>query len=1022
MLNTRLEGYPSGSPVACLWQGQLLVAWVDSDRGDAIGLAVGDAVTAGQYAPSISQPGIVSGDGAIALTTFLGRVYLGWRDVAAGTLFVAYSTDATTFSAPIAVGATAQAGLTLHGDEQLYASWIQPGSRRTVIATSVDGLSFLPPVVLNQEVDFPPALTTFDHPFHGHRLVMVSSFDTALYFSSSPATNIGGLDASPVKLFGGDSAPSVCFSGPPFNETPGPTIAMSMDDTLALLSVDIDGAHFSGVTKGPYADGDPAVVAVDGDLLIAYRVLEDFTRHLYVGSWAEVFGIPDDMRDKVGKRCDPSQCTDDPRLVCVRTGEIDLVQRPAEVSNGRRGDLVLTPADGDGVIGTILKSLDPHQFYDHMGILTSDGGEIRHCTESKSRVIDDESYYTGTLLGDPAPTDGLRPDLVKYGWPGPMTQTVQDGFFDGWNKGLNPEWSYREAPDLLQTQEQKDAFFDPEHRETPVRISNLTYTPTYRTDHPGPIWPLLVRPPRDVAARLPWVRWALNRVADAAIDTRGHYSFYAYSEAIAASARLAPPPGDAEWNGLPSGADWPAGRPGLVCSTFIWFAVRKAFGSMSPAVLLDHDPGKPQDGTNRTQNLLVPVDGLYAYHADERTASGIALHDWIVAKVRGVVKRRADAQLDGLTRVGIGAAAGAVAGAPWGLLGATLSPSDAEQLVEGLTDMAEQVANGVCNAFVSDTPANTHGTDWKTPGGGLSVSPDDILNYWDSPTLTGDLRAGLWGDSERLMLVNPRPEMVDVGRLALSPGIAHVTGLVGYRGEPMVGAKVAIGCRTSYTDIEGRFVLDVPSSPEGTAPDQLVRAQAYWYSPPGMVSAKLRVNLPVGLCNLGDIELEPPPEWRRRVELHGELRMHHQVMFGHDTSNQGPWSSSTFVQSDPAMAATHYATYAAALTQSFAGGTERCGGERATFSGQVSLYDAFPPPGAPPTTPPPDGPLAVTIDWRFAMFDGKDGDEEEIVTDTGQFTVPPGESRILDISLKDADLPPDRAYATITVDNTTNPA
>jgi hypothetical protein len=169
----------------------------------------------------------------------------------------------------------------------------------------------------------------------------------------------------------------------------------------------------------------------------------------------------------------------------------------------------------------------------------------------------------------------------------------------------------------------------------------------------------------------------------------------------------------------------------------------------------------------------------------------------------------------------------------------------------------------------------------------------------------------------------------------------------------------------------------------------------------------------VGPNNLGDIRLRPPPEWRRRVELHGELIMKHQVMFGHDTIDNHPWSGSCFVQCDPDMAAIDKTAYDAAIHHAFSTSTGRCGGERALFSGTVSMYD---PTGPDPA--PTEGPLAAIVDWRFGMWDGEDGDEDEIHFQTGQT----GQTRVINPSLRDQDIPPDRAHADITVDNLVNPA
>src|SRR5918993_3008796 len=75
-----------------------------------------------------------------------------------------------------------------------------------------------------------------------------------------------------------------------------------------------------------------------------------------------------------------------------------------------------------------------------MGIMIDDGWTVRHATMAHERVKD---YNTGSIFGKPAPTNGIRPDALKYGWPGTITQSVQNGFFEweGFNDGANPEWN-----------------------------------------------------------------------------------------------------------------------------------------------------------------------------------------------------------------------------------------------------------------------------------------------------------------------------------------------------------------------------------------------------------------------------------------------------------------------------------------------------------------------------------------------------------------------------------------------------
>jgi hypothetical protein len=151
--------------------------------------------------------------------------------------------------------------------------------------------------------------------------------------------------------------------------------------------------------------------------------------------------------------------------------------------------------------------------------------------------------------------------------------------------------------------------------------------------------------------------------------------------------------------------------------------------------------------------------------------------------------------------------------------------------------------------------------------------------------------------------------------------------------------------------------------------------------------------------------------------------MNHQVMFGHDTIDHSKWVNSSFVQIDPNMAETHRAEYDAARTQSFETSTKRCGGERARLSGVVSMFD----PTArgsdgQPLSPPAEGALSIIVDWRFGMWDGSDGDEEEIDHQAGTLVVGPGQSKDLSTALRDGDVPPDRARILITIENNVNPA
>src|SRR5260370_27206460 len=135
--------------------------------------------------------------------------------------------------------------------------------------------------------------------------------------------------------------------------------------------------------------------------------------------------------------CDCNSCPADPTLTCSYIGE-DQFAEDAYIANAYRGNLLLTPGDSRGVIGGLLHALNAPQHYSHMGIVAADHNLIRHCTMSQDRLTAKE-YFSGSLLGIPAPLDGLNPDHVQFGWPGTITQSVYQAFFaDQYGDTLTP--------------------------------------------------------------------------------------------------------------------------------------------------------------------------------------------------------------------------------------------------------------------------------------------------------------------------------------------------------------------------------------------------------------------------------------------------------------------------------------------------------------------------------------------------------------------------------------------------------
>ena len=171
--------------------------------------------------------------------------------------------------------------------------------------------------------------------------------------------------------------------------------------------------------------------------------------------------------------CPPGTCDIDDHH-CAHEGDFRFMRVPANVPYARTGDLVLSPGDGRGLISGIVASLSPNQVYDHMGIFLDNGWTIRHCTGSEDHMQDDRLYTSEISIklagiieldNEKVPLNGLRPDLVRFGWPGSITQTVEEVFRNGRNS-LNSRWNYAAHHAGADTE-------DPDSPGAPFRIYHL---------------------------------------------------------------------------------------------------------------------------------------------------------------------------------------------------------------------------------------------------------------------------------------------------------------------------------------------------------------------------------------------------------------------------------------------------------------------------------------------------------------------------------------------------------------------
>lgn len=762
---------------------------------------------------------------------------------------------------------------------------------------------------------------------------------------------------------------------------------------------------------------------------------------LMIAPYDLAFDLPAELKALLDQDCNASICPPDPRLICAATNELVWVWEPPNIMNAHRGDVVLTPADGAGIIGTLLSATEPKQFFDHMGIMVEDHTLIRHCTMAHKRVKA-EHYYTGSVLGaQPAPTDGLRPDLVKYGWPGTMTQTIEDAFFTGFNSwsprpgaapqtSLNPRWDYYAlhpgTPRLAQpgpgaSGEELEAFnkrrlfYDPERTDDSYPIQNMPNVPAYRADMDQLLFGRVVKPSPELEAKDPSVRAALHRVADAAEQIQAHYRFYAYSQARIGIDRSfdAPPQGDQAWQGLAKGADWAAGTHPLVCSSFVWAAVQRASKAQLPRLFLEGET------TELPEELLgsPPIDGLYRYTEDERRKAGEALASMLADGVRREVRNNLATLEDefpflvNLTKYGVAAFISLLTG-PVAFAAAALgcTPTHIADLALLFNDMPDQLANQMCNTFAFDRANDTDSDDWHDPDDGLAVSPDDIMKFWDVPTQANDeIRHGLWGDSQTMLLVEGRPVPRHRHVFQRSEGVSRVRGAVRFRGDPIMGAEVQIGCDRDLTSIDRdlpEYRLEV-----GAGPHEIV-AGAYWPGTNQWLSARRLEKLLPG-DQVVDLDLEEPPAWRRIVRVRGQLDLVHRVLIGHDDWLHQPISKEARFFWHPSEWGEIAGGPPSHIFERIPFLSDPAGNERVHFTLELWLKEDLTVGGA----------MSCQLLEDFWDRPGEDmSDHIETGINLAEFTVPEDGSHTITIDQKSVDWPPDRGHLKLTITNDRAPA
>jgi hypothetical protein len=632
-----------------------------------------------------------------------------------------------------------------------------------------------------------------------------------------------------------------------------------------------------------------------------------------------------------GDLCNCGDCQADPDLACSYTGD-DVSVLSNYVANAYKGNLLLCPGGDNGEIGGLLHQLNPPQHYSHMGIFVANHDLIRNCTASPRRLTAKE-YYTGKVLGVEAPVDGLNVNHVQYGWPGAVTQSVEQALYaDKYaGAGLIPPGSNQpyEGSDLTDLE-------SPKNPQTRYRIGALSFETVI--DNDVAFDALIVKPCPHLET--PLLTQVLNRVADATLNIHAHYRFYSYTDGAAAENvdRQGPPTKVVspmpEWDATtgkwldwsdPSQVKWvdvPYTVP-AVCSTFVWQAVRNIKGAFH--VRLDwadnHADALGEAGGRCVRrlppdwlaNTLDPytIDGLYFY--DEETRRNAA--DWLYNALKDKVYKELKSNLrdegglnktvaDAIDIVGRGAfiAAATLGPAPLvALLGPyalALDIAFAEQLIELLYDMPQDIASQACNSFAFDChrgwPSDTFCVDGNgnpipnvdstyfadAPGVGRTVSPDNIAMFWDAPGATHDQKIhGLYGFNAPVQVVSyvvRKP----VCRLVRSTGTATIRGRVLYNAQELIGAHVEAACQHSVTQPEGE---------QGSFYNLVVRSDAnyklvarYEFPDRTVYGEAVTGVLAPGAHAWVDIKVTDPPACLRKVTVSGTIRVDDVYVDGAD--------------------------------------------------------------------------------------------------------------------------------------------
>jgi hypothetical protein len=480
----------------------------------------------------------------------------------------------------------------------------------------------------------------------------------------------------------------------------------------------------------------------------------------------------------VGETCKRGKSS--PGYACVPSDTWKLEAIP-QILNAKKGDVLISR--NQGYVGEMLLHADPRQQFDHTGIMVEDYTSLRHSIAIDSRF----PFFPRGVFGNP--TDGFEEVVIKYAWPGTITQTVQEAFVTNF-RANDP---------------------DPESRKKkPYSVRAFVTKPMLSGNGRPLVYPQVVKPPPGYDDHVMidgrTVRQALHAAADAAGKIKGHYRFYAYTDGtiVQDPARVAPAlmrnvcdrvcPGGAascqesekvcQYRAVDNWRDGKGTVP-TVCSVFIWEAMKRANITTlnqytGPSAC--SDPAQPFDPFGACEPVdAQTADGLFFYSADKRK--------------RGVTHLYKAIRNEAASKAG-----------------------DLDVFVGAVTDTFDDIASQLSNCFVSDRCDQDakDSESWEQPGVGRTVSPSDIA-LWDTP-----LQGGVLGHVEPLVFRSSRYEPEYVWQAVGSPGTGQVrVEVYDFEGNVVAGAQVTAGSATGVTDALGRASFTLSTEPHA------VRALAF---------------------------------------------------------------------------------------------------------------------------------------------------------------------------------------------------